>query len=407
MAAEAACRAFLASQPGHGKALLLMSAIQYRIGHADTALGFLREAARVPGADAGALIDVVLAMQRIGALESARALLMGMDQANPQVAELLAQNEWRMGNYDAALSRFRQAILQWPNLAAGYVSCARALIRLGMRSEAQTLLDRALVRFTRHEGLQRLKITNLLDQQSVALALLQARKMSAESAEDALFQSALRSVFTADAFAPPPGELNARVQAQALSHEWLLQQRKQLTWFGSDTGLLEWAARHAPGKGVFLEFGVYHGLSINLLASWTGREIHGFDSFEGLPEDWKEGEPAGSYSTGGKLPSTPANVSLHRGWFTDVLPSFFARLDQPVSLAHIDCDLYSSTRCVLHNLGPHLESGSLLVFDDFLAYPGYEQHEFRAAQECFRVSGLHFELEAAVVLGRSVAYRVK
>lgn len=88
------------------------------------------------------------------------------------------------------------------------------------------------------------------------------------------------------------------------------------------------------------------------------------------------------------------------------MPDFAARLKEPIALLHVDCDLYSSTRTVLSVLGSELNQGSLLVFDDFLAYAGYEQHEFRAAHEYFAATGQRFELVGAVMLGRAVAYRL-
>jgi hypothetical protein len=155
-----------------------------------------------------------------------------------------------------------------------------------------------------------------------------------------------------------------------------------------------------------VECGVYHGFSLRLLSDRLQRPIHGFDSFEGLPENWKPGEPAGSYSTRGRLPATASHVQLHAGWFEDTLPVFASQLETPIALLHVDCDLYSSTRTVLAQLGRCLAQGSILVFDDFLSYQGYEQHEFRAAHEYFANSTQQFELVAAVLLGRAVAYRL-
>ncbi len=155
-----------------------------------------------------------------------------------------------------------------------------------------------------------------------------------------------------------------------------------------------------------MECGVYHGFSLTQIAAATQRPIHGFDSFAGLPEQWKPGEPAGSYSTQGQIPAIAAHVKLHSGWFDDSLPVFAAQLTAPIALLHVDCDLYSSTRTVLSTLVPKLAKGSLLVFDDFLAYAGYEQHEFRAAHEYFATTGQQFELVGAVLLGRAVAYRL-
>ena len=56
--------------------------------------------------------------------------------------------------------------------------------------------------------------------------------------------------------------------------------------------LLKFALSRAPETGLVLEFGVEKGASLRHLASLTKRDVHGFDSFEGLPGDWggtKEG----------------------------------------------------------------------------------------------------------------------
>ena len=44
-------------------------------------------------------------------------------------------------------------------------------------------------------------------------------------------------------------------------------------------------------NGLFLEFGVYNGSSINILSKLRPNKIfHGFDTFTGLPEDWDLGD---------------------------------------------------------------------------------------------------------------------
>ena len=55
----------------------------------------------------------------------------------------------------------------------------------------------------------------------------------------------------------------------------------------------------------YLEFGVYQGESIKF---WTSinkasqSRFFGFDSFEGLPEDWRDGQPRGHFDTRGSTP---------------------------------------------------------------------------------------------------------
>ena len=106
----------------------------------------------------------------------------------------------------------------------------------------------------------------------------------------------------------------------------------------------------AGREGLVLEFGVRFGNSIRALAVQAGQQVHGFDSFEGLPEAWGS-NPRGVYSTGGRLPEVPGNVQLHVGWFEDSLPQFCADHREPVRFMNVDCDIYSSTRDGLRAAG--------------------------------------------------------
>jgi tetratricopeptide (TPR) repeat protein len=75
----------------------------------------------------------------------------------------------------------------------------------------------------------------------------------------------------------------------------------------------------ANADGLVLEFGVRFGASIRQIAALVDQKVHGFDSFQGLPESWHS-EAKGTYSTKGFIPSVPQNVTLHDGWFEETLP---------------------------------------------------------------------------------------
>jgi hypothetical protein len=136
-------------------------------------------------------------------------------------------------------------------------------------------------------------------------------------------------------------------------------------------------------EGHYLEFGVYTGGTIRFIAKRIGnRVIHGFDSFEGLPETWT-GFNLGrrGFDVGGRLPRVPANVRLHRGWFEDTLPQWLVSNPGPVAFIHTDCDLYSSTQTILTLLADRIVSGTLILFDEYFNYPNWELHEYKAFQE--------------------------
>jgi hypothetical protein len=161
--------------------------------------------------------------------------------------------------------------------------------------------------------------------------------------------------------------------------------------------------------GLMLEFGVFHGLSINHFArrmrqkpALRRKQIHGFDSFEGLPELWRHRLNKGALTLHGKLPRVGKNVVLHKGWFSDTVPAFVETAPGPIALLHFDADLYSSAKCVFDCLGDRVQSGTVILFDNYLNYFGWQDNEHRAFKEAvekyhwrykyvaFNLSGLNF-----------------
>lgn len=130
-------------------------------------------------------------------------------------------------------------------------------------------------------------------------------------------------------------------------------------------------------RSIALEFGVGGGDSTRLIAEHM--PVIGFDSFDGLPEDWREGFPAGMFAQD-RIPDVP-NATFVVGLFEDTLPKFAPPCRARVDLVHIDCDLYSSTKTVLEHIRPYLHFGCLVVFDEWHGYEGCEQYEQRAWRE--------------------------
>jgi hypothetical protein len=138
-------------------------------------------------------------------------------------------------------------------------------------------------------------------------------------------------------------------------------------------------------NGLNIEFGVHKGDSINYLAqklNSRGAVIFGFDSFEGLREDWKAStSPKGTFNLGGVLPPVRPNVTLVKGWFDKTLPPFLAREAENVAFVHLDADTYETTLYLLTTLNPRIVPGTLLLFDEYIGYPGWEHGEFKAFKE--------------------------
>jgi TPR repeat/Macrocin-O-methyltransferase (TylF)/SEC-C motif/Tetratricopeptide repeat len=149
---------------------------------------------------------------------------------------------------------------------------------------------------------------------------------------------------------------------------------------GSIATTFELATQAAKIKGSVLEFGVRHANSTRQLATLAKQDVHGFDSFEGIPEDWHD-ESRGSYSTSGVIPKVPNNIHLHAGWFDATLPKFLEANNEKVRLINIDCDIYSSTKTVLDLLAPRIMAGTVIIFDEYIGNQHWREDEFKAFQE--------------------------
>lgn len=184
---------------------------------------------------------------------------------------------------------------------------------------------------------------------------------------------------------------NLELEAMRESIVYIKQNMNNSMIFTNWHNLHTHAMEHAKVNGLFLEFGVKKGDTIREIAAMTSNNVHGFDSFQGLPEDWTGTILLkGRFNKQGKLPKVPGNVLLHPGWFNESLPLFKNQYPDPIAYMHIDCDLYSSTRIIFEQLGDRIVPGTVIVFDEYFNYPNWQQHEYKAFQEFIRECGMAY-----------------
>ena len=70
------------------------------------------------------------------------------------------------------------------------------------------------------------------------------------------------------------------------------------------------------------------------------------------------------------------------------LPAFLDEAPGPVDFLHVDSDLYSSAKTVLELVGPRLRTGSVVHFDEFFNYSGWQRYEHPAWNEYVEETGL-------------------
>jgi hypothetical protein len=145
---------------------------------------------------------------------------------------------------------------------------------------------------------------------------------------------------------------------------------------------------------LYLEFGVWKGASMRYWSKILRNEhslLHGFDSFEGLPEDWNYTTTKGYFSRSGEMPViADPRVQFFKGWFEDTLPKYNVPPHERLFIT-MDADLYSSTKTVLKFLKDHIAYGTLIYFDEF----SDRFHEMKAFDEFLREAGMRFKVIGA------------
>jgi O-methyltransferase len=155
------------------------------------------------------------------------------------------------------------------------------------------------------------------------------------------------------------------------------------------------ASRIEGDAVLYLEFGVWQGAA---LRTWSKllrnpfSSLHGFDSFEGLPEAWNT-MPKGSFDVKGVLPQfDDTRIILHKGWFHETLPIFVLPEHERLVI-NLDADLYESTKYVLDTLRAAICPGTIIIFDEF----NDRLHELKAFNEFLETSQMNFRFLGAVL----------
>lgn len=141
-----------------------------------------------------------------------------------------------------------------------------------------------------------------------------------------------------------------------------------------DIGRLNFLDHAIIPKGCIVECGVCNGGSALILAQ-KRRELHLYDSFEGLPEPVeKDGERAKKcvgWHRGEvvkvKTVLCGQQYNLHIGLFHDTFRDF---VPKEIALLHIDCDFYSAVKLCLETMVPNVVPNGLVVLDDYGCWKG-------------------------------------
>lgn len=156
----------------------------------------------------------------------------------------------------------------------------------------------------------------------------------------------------------------------------------------------------------YLEFGVAAGHSFIWWLEQnksSGSRFYGFDTFDGLPEDWGPFKK-GSFSNNNQEPEIKDDRGkFYTGLFQQTLPGFLKEFDsKKKNVIMMDADLHSATLYTLTMLSPYFKKGDIIFFDEFVV----PTHEFKAYLEFVQSHYINLELIAAANNYYFVAFKV-
>lgn len=447
--ASAIYLSILASFPDHFQALYLLAMVAQQAGDHPRAIQLLDKADQSRPGQAAVHLQLGIAFNQLGEHERAASSYqkaLSIDGACVEAYCNLGNLFKRMGNVKGALENYGYALRLGPSLA-------QVPYNLGVLYQERMEPDKAVEWFRKAISLKTdyaaahnhlgVALSEIGDSEEAIEHYRKAQELDPNSA-DAFYNLHALLLDSADmpeavrcmekALALQPGN-DVYLSSLGVLHDYMGDREKASACFagsdgsasmiadmeawkhikslgeplptmcGSAARIFRLAIDGAKVQGLVLEFGVYQGKSIRQIADLVSGAVHGFDSFEGIPEDWCH-EQKGSYSTDGVLPKVPANVHLHAGWFEDSIPAFIRDEAGPIRFINIDCDLYSSTRTIFDLLCRQIVPGTVIVFDEYIGYPGWQEHEFRAFNEAAEKYGWHHEMLAFSFVTKQLVFRI-
>ncbi len=146
-------------------------------------------------------------------------------------------------------------------------------------------------------------------------------------------------------------------------------------------------------NGLWLEFGVSSGGTIDLISNYNENNIYGFDLFDSVDKigNWKDlynecqvGIPKNvnelnknNYGRTGVIKKINKNVKFVKGYFEETVNEFLSTKKSKITFIHIDCTFYESTKTVLTECLPYIDD-AIIIFNSLINTKNYFNNELLA-----------------------------
>ena len=417
-AAETACQKIIDTDADSAKAFNQLGKIFQGQDRQDESVAKFERAAALAPDDPGMHTDLGAALRTRGQITEAIGRYEHALSIDPEIGLAyysLGNALSEYGKIAEAEEAYQQAVQRLPDDVSAFNNLGHVLIELGRKAEAETALRTAIEidphRASAHFNLHAVVYRD--DDLDPAIASLEAALATSTDDGKSQFFHAMCLEQKGDKDAAIASFDKVPLDDNGYNH-WLdswdyalrqIQQNSSIRVFGTGAETYAHAQDAATIDGLTLEFGVRFGTSIRQIAARTDGVVHGFDSFQGLPEAWQN-NPVGEYTTHGELPQVPNNVTLHVGLFDDTIASFKAEHDGPIRFMNVNCDIYSSTKTILDQLHDRIVPGSVIAFDEYFCNPSWRFDEFKAFQEAVEQYGWEYDYLSFCPFARQAVVRI-
>ena len=396
--------------PQNVSAWKILGAVLGKTGRKSEAANAERKVVVLSPLDADAHYNLGVTLQDLGRFEEAESSYVQAIVLEPDLAE--AHNNCgnmlkELGRLDEAEASCRRAIALKPDYAKAYNNLGNTLKELGRLDEAEASYKQAIV---------------LKPDLATAYWNLYGSQKTIQSAEywidkcleaDENYVEARLTKAALKFYQGDRNNFDELMQSELKQHPY----SRSFAWVFSQPNLPElhfekWNFFDAIVKRSiiskpFYEFGVWRASSFKYLIK-VFKKGYGFDTFTGLPEDWLVGsdiEKKGTYSSDGNVPKIRGGEFIV-GKFEDTLPVFFSESRPIASVINFDADLYSSTICALNFSKEVMDKDTILIFDEFIINPSWEQDEFKALNEFCSINQCSYEVIAVSFFTKQVAVKL-
>tara|TARA_B100000787_G_scaffold129818_1_gene98736 strand:- start:1976 stop:3922 length:1947 start_codon:yes stop_codon:yes gene_type:complete len=393
-------------KPNYAEAYNNMGNAQNRKGDLDSSIDNYKQALRVKSDFAEAYNNMGIAQSGKGDLDAAIGSYNSAIKIKPDYAEAYNNKGVSLngkGESGAAIVSYKQALKLKPDYAEAYNNMGTALQNKGEIDAAKNCYKEAIKIKPNYANAA-------WNRSSLAENISEAKSWMEHCLQ--LDQSYLHAKLTLSAlrfYEGDKSDFDDLMQSSLKDHpymrsfSWAFSLPKLPELYFHRWALFDHAVRQSIKGRPFYEFGVWRGEAFRYLIK-AFKKGYGFDTFEGIPEDWHD-ETAGSYSSDGNVPKIQGGEFIV-GKFDDTLPTFFLEPRPMASVINFDADLYSSTICALNYAKPVIDQYTILIFDEFIINKNWEQDEYKALNEFCRQNNLTYEVLAISFFTKQAAVRL-